>query len=317
LKKEEYKIFCQNEKTLPIFFKDWWLDVVCGEDNWDVCIVKNEQSCLGVLPFYKRNRVGINFLRMPPLTQFLGPWILKKDTTINNQLTFEKKVINQLLDQLPGYSNFLQSCNYDFQNGLPFIWKGFTQSTGYTYVIEDTSDISLIWKNMKGSLRTDIKNSKEKHNLSIEGNGDIDAFISLNQAVFTRQKRKPPFDTQLLRNLYKNCLKRNAGRLLIAKDLNGNSHAAVLLVWDDTTVYYLASGSDPELRKSQALSFLLWEAIQIASAQKKKFNFEGSMVESIERHFRSCGAEQFSYPTFSKSNSKLLSLLLHIRSYLN
>jgi hypothetical protein len=32
--KEKYREFCKNEKNLPIFSKDWWLDAVCGKDNY-------------------------------------------------------------------------------------------------------------------------------------------------------------------------------------------------------------------------------------------------------------------------------------------
>lgn len=40
IKKDEYREFCLNEKNIPIFSKDWWLDSVCGTDNWDVALVK-------------------------------------------------------------------------------------------------------------------------------------------------------------------------------------------------------------------------------------------------------------------------------------
>ena len=36
--KEKYRKFCQKEKDIPIFSKDWWLDSVCGENGWDVVL---------------------------------------------------------------------------------------------------------------------------------------------------------------------------------------------------------------------------------------------------------------------------------------
>jgi len=37
--KELYREFCQVEDNIPIFSKDWWMDAVCGEDNWDVILI--------------------------------------------------------------------------------------------------------------------------------------------------------------------------------------------------------------------------------------------------------------------------------------
>ena len=37
--KEKYIIFAESEANLPIFSKPWWLDSVCGIDDWDVAIV--------------------------------------------------------------------------------------------------------------------------------------------------------------------------------------------------------------------------------------------------------------------------------------
>ena len=39
-KKEKYQELCKYEKSIPIFSKDWWMDAVCGEDNWDVLLVE-------------------------------------------------------------------------------------------------------------------------------------------------------------------------------------------------------------------------------------------------------------------------------------
>jgi hypothetical protein len=38
--KQKYRKFCKKEKNIPVFSKDWWLDAVCGEENWDVAIVE-------------------------------------------------------------------------------------------------------------------------------------------------------------------------------------------------------------------------------------------------------------------------------------
>lgn len=68
------------------------------------------------------------------------------------------------------------------------------------------------------------------------------------------------------------------------------------------------SGSDPILRSSGAISLLRWESIKYSSSVTKSFDFEGSMIEPIERFMRSFGAIQTPYFAISKTNSKLLKI---------
>ena len=86
----------------------------------------------------------------------------------------------------------------------------------------------------------------------------------------------------------------------------GRVHAAMLLVWDERRCYYLQGGGDPALRNSGAHSLLVWEAIQRAASKSRLFDFEGSMVESVERFFRAFGARQSPYSQVALVRSRLL-----------
>ncbi|QPT41279.1 GNAT family N-acetyltransferase [Oligella ureolytica] len=94
--------------------------------------------------------------------------------------------------------------------------------------------------------------------------------------------------------------------MFIAEDEQGRHHAGVYLIWDDNTAYYLMGGGDPDLRNSDATSLCMWEAIQFAATVTKNFDFEGSMIEPVERFFRGFGAVQTPYFSISKTNSKLI-----------
>ena len=37
--KKQWREMCQSDPNIHIFMRDWWLDAVCGEDNWD-CIIE-------------------------------------------------------------------------------------------------------------------------------------------------------------------------------------------------------------------------------------------------------------------------------------
>lgn len=114
-----------------------------------------------------------------------------------------------------------------------------------------------------------------------------------------------PYTRELVRRLDSACEAQNARRMFFAEDAQGRTHAAIYLVWDENSAYYLMGGGDPELRSSGASSLLLWEAIQFAATVSNKFDFEGSMGESIERFFRGFGARQVPYFYVRRMNRRL------------
>ena len=101
-------------------------------------------------------------------------------------------------------------------------------------------------------------------------------------------------------------ISRNQCQWFIAQDKKGRNHAGVLIVWDENSAYYLMGGGNPKLRNSGATSLCMWEAIKFASTVTKKFDFEGSMIESVERFFRAFGATQKPYFHITKTPSYIL-----------
>lgn len=82
-------------------------------------------------------------------------------------------------------------------------------------------------------------------------------------------------------------------------------HAAAYIIWDENSAYYLMGGGNPELRTSGATSLVMWEAIKFASDVTKHFDFEGSMLEPVERFFRAFGAEQVPYFQISRMSRRM------------
>ena len=109
----------------------------------------------------------------------------------------------------------------------------------------------------------------------------------------------------MLRRIDDACSSKSHRQLFFAQDKNGNIHAAIYVVLDSNCAYYLLGGGDPALRSSGAHSLLVWEAIRYASQFVDQFDFEGSMVQSIERFFRSFGAKQVPYFHITHAQKKL------------
>lgn len=80
------------------------------------------------------------------------------------------EMIEQIKDLKIGYYN--QNFHYSISNWLPFYWKGFRQTTRYTYVIEDISDIENVFKNFDYSKKKNINKARKtvriKYDLSAQ-----------------------------------------------------------------------------------------------------------------------------------------------------
>ena len=313
--KQKYREFCQSEVTIPIFSRDWWLDAVCGENNWDVVLIEKGNQIRATLPYYKNIKYGLCMIRMPQLTQTMGPWIALSTAKYAKQLSDQKSLMGQLIEQLPTFDFFSQNFHYSITNWLPYYWAEFSQTSRYTYVLENLTDEKMLWDGLLPNIRTDIKKATNRYHLNISFDFDVNTFLDINELTFKRQNKALPYSRKLVHSIFDACSKQNACKMFFAVDQDGRIHAANFIVWDENSAYYLMGGGDPELRNSGATSLLMWESIRFASTVTKKFDFEGSMIEPVERFFRAFGARQIPYFQVSKTNTLFVKMYRDIRSW--
>ncbi|MDD3999942.1 MAG: GNAT family N-acetyltransferase, partial [Bacilli bacterium] len=177
-------------------------------------------------------------------------------------------------------------------------WRGYSQPTRYTYIIEDTSDLNIIYKKFNGNIRTYIK--KAQKIVSVQEGMNSKDFYELNKQTYERQGIDIPYSFELFNRLYENLVENKSLEIFYAIDESENIHSAALFAYDATSIYYLMSGSLEEFRDSQSLTLLIYEGIKLANRLGKSFDFEGSMKKNIERFFRQFGAEQKQYFDISK-----------------
>ena len=167
--KDLYRRLTAKEPSIPIFSRDWWLDATAGDENWDVALVRNGNQVLAAMPYAMRRRYGMKALGQPALTQTLGPWLFPMDpgTSEAKKLAQEKDLMHALIDQLPGFDYFNQNWHYTYTNWLPFSWRGFTQTTHYTYVLTDLRDPDRLWAGFQGNVRRNCKAAMERHRITV------------------------------------------------------------------------------------------------------------------------------------------------------
>ncbi len=275
-----------------IFQQPWWLEAA-APGRWGEAVVKSGGITRARLPYVIRKSFGFAALTMAPHTPRLGPWLRLTEGSQTRRLAQEKELTNQLLAQLPKFDVFIQHFSTAITNWLPFYWAGFQQTTRYSYRLDDVLDLEKVRAGFHRTTREQIR--KAEGIVSVRDDLGVDRFIEMNKMTYERQGLDARCDPAALRRIDAACEQNHCRQILFAEDAQGNTHAALFIVWDEQCVYTIMAGSDPKWRRSGAGSLLFWHAIQLASEQGKTFDFEGTMVERIERHFRNYGAHPVPY----------------------
>lgn len=303
--KAKYRKFCQSASDLPIFIQDWYLDALC-QDDWDVVLVENNAGIMAALPFFLKRKFGFKYITMPPLCKMMGPYLLPIYRTTDH----EHKLLEALMVQLPKVDRFVQDFHYQYQNWLAFYWRGYSQTTRYTYLITNLLDLSSVWNGVYRSYRNNIL-PKAKELLTVRTDLSLEVFYSVHEKTFDRQGIKVPFSFEYLFRLDAVLAEKKCRQMFFAVDQEANVHAVFYMIWDQKRAYCHLMGDDPNFRKIGGSILLTWEAIKYTSEvlQLDTFDFEGSMIQPIELVRRNFGATQQPYFNIRKTYNPLLKLL--------
>ncbi|MDH6359066.1 GNAT family N-acetyltransferase [Parabacteroides sp. PF5-9] len=303
--KAAYRTFCSTEKSIPLFSQDWWLDIVCGEANWEVLLIEQEGRMQAALPLYIPYQKVVS---MPWFTQTMGPWFAPEteDTKYATGLGRRQQLCKVFIEALKAYPYFFQQFHYTVTDWLPFYWAGFQQTTRYTYLLNDLSDPDRLWGEMSQQTRRNITKAREKYHITVRKGVPVEDFLKINQQSFERQQITSLPNKEILTSLITTTRERQQGDIWGGYDAEGRLHAAVFMVWQESTAYYIAGGGDSVLRGSGAHSLVMWECIRYASQVSGRFDFEGSMLPGVERFFREFGGIQTPYFAITKGKLSLL-----------
>lgn len=284
-----------------IFEQPWWLDVVC-RDKWKEIIIKENDVVVGRWPIVFEG----NDIIMPQLTQTIGFWISDQIILNDRNGKKQREIICQLLDQLPYSVNVKVKLDSSVKDFMPMIWKGYSVSPFVSYRLNDLSS----WDNISSKFSTNVKKTlKRAHKgLVVEHSNDVEKIFQLVDKTFNKRFIKNPLPEELIREIYTTASKYNSCHLLYAKDKNGIIHSGSIFVYDSNVFYHLVSGTDPMHKSSGAATLLITEGIKLASKTSCCFDFEGSMIEGINRFYSQFGADQMVYYQISKKRDSFFKM---------
>ncbi|NLO90184.1 MAG: GNAT family N-acetyltransferase [Clostridia bacterium] len=302
--KRLYDAFVDLSPQGCLFHKSWWLDAV-APGRYEILTVRNNSGIAAAWPVVFQRIMAVRVSLLPPLTPILGI-MFGPDRKLKyaERLSEEMRLTAQLIKMLPKHAFFCQHFHHRFRSWLPLYWENFQETTRYTYVIEDLSDMDRVWANMRYNTKRKIQKAK-KLGIKVVCDLGLDRLLDLNEMTFKRQGLSVPYSREYVKRIDEACAKQRARKMFFAVDKSGQLHAAVYIVYDQKTAYYLFGGGDPKLRSSNGHALVLWEAIKFASRVSKSFDFEGSMHGNIEPFFRGFGGVQKPYMEITRGNPLL------------
>ena len=296
-----WDVFVDISPQGEVFCHTWWLDAITKSKFKILVCFDNEEIVAGMpLAYDGKNRVN-----EPPLTRTLGVLFKPQaDVSDHKYISNKRRWLTALLEELP-LNNFVQMCmHHNFTDWLPFRWRGFKQTTRYTFIIDYkgvTTD--KLWKNISEGTQRVIKSAR-KYSLKVEETDDFAMLYHFECLTYKRQGLvfKAPFEDLDL--LDKAICKYGKRTILKATDSSNRIHAMLYFVHNEKSSYLLLSGSDEKYRKFGGHTLVLWESIKYLSDKTAYFNFGGSDIERIESHFKRFGGVQTPY--FHIYNENLL-----------
>ncbi len=293
---QKWNEFVQNSPQGSVYNYTWFLDIVCN--NWCAIVVKNEDEWVAIFPINQNRKFGLEYALQPMLTQFMGVMLSSEVNSPGRMFESEKTILKSLISKIPEkYKVFDFNFHPNNTYVLPFYWAGYNLTTKYTYWLKVSQDSENLKSRFSKSIKQDLKHAV-KENLQYSESENIDELSSFLVAKNLRSAS----EVIVLKKLWSEIIKPKLGFIAQVKDDEGKTSCAAAILKDgDKFVYFLCSSASES--KKGANSFIILSVIEKIAQMKgvNYFDFEGSMIESIEHYFRGFSPEQKAYQNINRS----------------
>jgi len=307
--------FVDNSPQGFVFDYSWWVKILTNND-FKICALYDDDNIIVaglILPFISTGKV-----KMPLLTQSMG--ILFEDFSKQNnirlqkQMTKQKEYTNAIWEYVEkDFKAFNIQFNYHYDYWSPLYWKGCTQTTKYTYVIDYSNYIpEEEFKRFSKGHKWILNRVEKKSDLKVVETDDVDEYLRESLKTYERQGSKRAYSDEVVKTLCSELKKREMVKIFKCVDPEGRIHGIAIFIYDHREVYYWLGASDAELRESGGHTYMVWHAIQYFADKVKIFNFGGSMIEAVEKNFRNFSSIPQSYYLISYDKQPVLSQARHL-----
>ncbi|MEA3120085.1 MAG: hypothetical protein QOI13_3355 [Paraburkholderia sp.] len=252
-----------------LFHQPWWLDITAG-NRWGVVEVANGNEVIAEMPYMLHRKGPWLLSTQPPLTRTLGPII--KTPTMSCDQERRYSLTDELISKLPRCALFQQTFDTRIGDAAAFSNHHFSVSMSFTLTIPPERDEKEIWAHMRANTRNVIRRAEKR--VMVTEIATASEFVDFYDANLIHRKLHNVYGSQLMRRLIDEAMRRKAGIMLGALADGKTLSAAVTLVWDHSTLYYLLSTRSAQA-PSGCVALLIWRAIKFARERNLLFDFDG------------------------------------------
>lgn len=300
-----------------IFNSKEWIKTSYSDRFFLMGIFNKNNELIGNFYYYKYKRGKVlTQISAPPFSPHCGLYV--DDKTINpaQKNTFRKKVLALVRDYFDAQKFDIFSLPFPTQyvDMQEFIWKGYSVEPRYTYQLNLSESEEDLMSKMSSERRKNIKKAQKDRVYSKKTSNLEEA----KRLVFgTYENKNLEADKPVLNHIFNTFSSEENSICCVSYNKDNKAIATVFCVFDDDVCYYILGGYDKDKRHEGAGALAMWQAIKIAKEKGlKTFDFEGSMLPSVEKYFRGFGGEMFPFYTVNKNKWKG-NLFLSLRSLIS
>ncbi len=249
-----------------------------------------QDRLFGAFTLWHTYLYGLKYLKNPLTTPHCALIFRNPAETPYKRNTFEKSVHTCVAGFLKSQPAAIIQFNLPtgVTDGQPYLWKGFKVSPAYTYQLDLNPPIHETFSGFDAKLRSDIAKA-EKDGIVVKKVEDMAGVRSLVKKTIDRKTKD--VSISLIDKILSEFAKPSNSFAFVAYNAD-QPVAATFCVYDGTTAYYILGGFDSENRYRGAAASTILASIQHArEIGLQIFDFEGSMIPSIEAFFRGFGGE--------------------------
>ena len=257
---------------MTIFHEPWWLDAV-APTGWAEVRIDQDGTCAVRWPYVIRQGPGpLIRLTSPPWRPALGPLSIRRSAS--PQIWLAGRTYFRTSPDCSSYHHhFLQSFDPLVEYWMPLSWAGFNQTTRYSFVLHDLSDLDEVRSGYSQGTRRNWR--KGLKSVELREGEPVPATYGALGATMGRAQMGLGFREEVLASAVKAATARNQGIHLTAHGVGGGFLAGAVFVWDTERLYYLMGGASDDARGTGAQTLLLDRGIELASELELVFDFKG------------------------------------------
>lgn len=275
-------------------------------------LYNNNNVLTGGFILHRDNKFGLSIYRNPPFTPVIGPFLKMDAQNPTTIMDTWKEVLSLMADFLDDLPRSVISCslNTDIVDTQPFIWRKFKVIPAYTYFLDLTQSLDDLWKKLSKVRKNELKKTASD-GLVANKTDNIECIKNLVLKTFSRQKKE--LNINYLDKILFDFSNDNNSFAFVT--YNGSVPVAgTLCLYHNDVAYAFISGYDHEQIHRGAGPLADWECIKYAKELGcKTFDFEGSMIQPVEKYMRGFGGTLTPYFTINKATLPLEILLKFIK----